>query len=125
MKLSKFCEWKNLVKNQVDRKVKCLRTDNGLEFCNTAFDVFCKKFGIERHKTCSYTPQQNGVAERMNRTIMEKVRCLLSESGLEERFWAKAAATSVYLINRIPSPANDFNIPEELWLGKAPGYGHL
>lgn len=67
--------------------------------------------------TCSYTPQQNGVAERMNMTIMEKVRCLLSESGLEEKFWAEAAATSVYLINRTPSSANDFNIPEELWLG--------
>ena len=61
----------------------------------------------------------------MNITIMEKVRCLLSESGLEEKFWAEATATSVYLINRTPSSANDFNIPEELWLGKTPGYGHL
>lgn len=68
-----FSEWKMLVKNQVDRKVKCLRTDNGLEFCNRVFDGFCKKNGITRHMTCAYTPQQNGIAERMNRTIMEKV----------------------------------------------------
>lgn len=122
---NKFCEWRNLVENQVNRRVQCLRTDNGLEFCNIAFDNYCKMHGIERHMTCSYTPQPNGVAERMNQTIMEKVRCLLSESGLEERFWTEAAATSVYIINRTPSSANDFNIPEELWLGKTPGYGHL
>ena len=77
---------KEHVENQVDRKVKCLRTDNGLEFCNIKFDRYCKTHGIERHKTCVYTPQQNGVAERMNRTIMEKVRCLLNESGLDESF---------------------------------------
>lgn len=58
--------------------VRCLRTDDGLEFCNIAFDNYCKLQGIERHMTCSYTPQQNGVAERMNKTLMEKVRCLLS-----------------------------------------------
>lgn len=122
---SKFCEWKGLVENQVNEKVKCLRTDNGLEFCNIAFNDFCKQHGIERHRTCSYTPQQSGVAERMNRTIMEKVRCLLDESGLEEKFWAEAVATSVYIINRTPSSAIDFNIPEELWLGRTPGYDHL
>lgn len=109
----------------MNKNVKCLRTDNGLEFCNVAFDNFCKQHGIERHRTCAYTPQQNGVAERMNRTIMEKVRCLLNESGLEEKFWAEAIATSVYVINRTPSAANDCNIPEELWLGKTPGYNHL
>lgn len=121
----KFCEWKKLVENQVNKRVRCLRTDNGLEFCNIAFDEFCKQQGIERHRTCSYTPQQNGVAERMNRTVMEKVRCLLNESGLEEKFWAEAVATAVYIINRTPSSANDYNIPEEVWLGKAPGYQHL
>ncbi|CAA7038048.1 unnamed protein product [Microthlaspi erraticum] len=110
---------------KVNKRVKCLRTDNGLEFCNSVFDGFCKQHGIERHRTCAYTPQQNGVAERMNRTIMEKMRCLLNESGLEEKFWAEAMATSVYLINRTPSSANDANIPEQLWLNKEPGYLHL
>lgn len=56
------------------RLIKCLRTDNGFEFCNSSFVSFCKEHGIER--TCTYTPQQNGVAERMNRIVMEKVRCL-------------------------------------------------
>ncbi|CAA7045320.1 unnamed protein product [Microthlaspi erraticum] len=58
----KFCEWMTLVQNQVNKKVKVLRTDNGLEFCNTRFDNHCKAHGIERHRTCTYTPQQNGVA---------------------------------------------------------------
>jgi len=121
----KFCEWKELVENQTDKRVKCLRTDNGLEFCNIKFDSYCKKYGIERHRTCTYTPQQNGVAERMNRTVMEKVRCLLNESGLEEEFWAEAATTAVYIINRSPSAAIDHNVPEELWLNRKPGYKHL
>ncbi|WZY88109.1 hypothetical protein YC2023_044844 [Brassica napus] len=75
--------------------------------------------------TCAYTPQQNGVAERMNRTIMEKVRCFLSESGLGEEFWSEAAAFSVYTINRSPSSAVGFKVPEEIWLGKKPGYKHM
>ncbi|KAL1192839.1 Retrovirus-related Pol polyprotein from transposon TNT 1-94 [Cardamine amara subsp. amara] len=122
---TKFCEWKKLVENQINKKVKCLRTDNGLEFVNKDFDGFCKQHGIERHKTCAYTPQQNGVAERMNRTIMEKVRCILDESGLGEEFWAEAVSTAVYQINRSPSLALDGGIPEELWLGRKPGYGHM
>lgn len=64
-------------------------------------------------------------SERMNRTIMEKVRCLLSESGLDEGFWSEAAAFSVYTINRSPSSAVGFKIPEEIWLGKKPGYKHM
>ena len=73
-----FKEWKTCVETETGKKVKCLRMDNGLEFCNTQMDTLCKKAGIKRHRTCVYTPQQNGVSERMNRTIMEKVRCMLS-----------------------------------------------
>ncbi|XP_048619882.1 uncharacterized protein LOC125590371 [Brassica napus] len=67
---SKFREWKAEVETKTEKKVKCLRTDNGLEFCNKQFDDYCKKAGIKRHRTCTYTPQQNGVSERMNRTIL-------------------------------------------------------
>ena len=110
-----FTEWKKMVETQSERKLKRLRTDNGLEFCNQKFDGFCKKEGIVRHRTCTYTPQQNGVAERLNRTIMNKVRSMLSESGLDKKFWAEAASTSVYLINRSPSSVVENKIPEELW----------
>lgn len=122
---SKFREWKKLVENQINKKVGCLRTDNGLEFCNSEFNGFCKSEGIERHITCAYTPEQNGVAERMNRTIMEKVRCLLDESGLGEEFWEEVVSTAVYLINRSPASAIDNEIPEELWIGRKPSYNHL
>ena len=94
----KFKEWKTLVENQSGFKVKKLRTDNGLEFCNKAFDEFCSDQGIARHKTIPYTPQQNGVVERMNRTILERVRSMLNESGLPKVFWAEAVNTAVYLI---------------------------
>ncbi|CAA7015031.1 unnamed protein product [Microthlaspi erraticum] len=121
----KFCEWKNLVENQMNKIVKVLRTDNGLEFCNVKFDDYCRTHGIERHRTCTYTPHQNGVAERMNRTLMEKVRCMLNESGLGEEFWAEAASTAAYVINRSPCSAIDHNVPEELWLNRKPGYKHM
>lgn len=122
---SKFKEWKLEVENQTSKKVKCLRTENGLEYCNIKFDEFCKGAGIKRHRICVYTPQQNGVSERMNRTIMERVRCMLEESGMEESFWAEAASTAVYLINRSPSSAIEFKIPEELWSRFKPSLSHL
>ena len=77
---SKFVEWKAFVENQSGKKLKTLRTDNGLEYCNRVFDYHYKTNGIMRHKTCPYTPQHNGVAERLNRTVMDKVRSLLSET---------------------------------------------
>lgn len=122
---NKFVEWKTLIENQTGNKIKRLRTDNGLEFCNQEFDNYCAKSGISRHRTCTYTPQQNGVAERMNRTIMDKVRCMLAESGMPNVFWAEAASTACYLINRSPSSAIDFLVPDFKWSNVKPGYNHL
>ncbi|GKF11251.1 retrovirus-related pol polyprotein from transposon TNT 1-94 [Tanacetum coccineum] len=70
---NKFKEWKQLVENQTGRKLKKLRTDNGLEFCNQEFNNLCKESGIARHLTVTGTPQQNGLAERMNRMLLNKV----------------------------------------------------
>lgn len=120
-----FKEWKQMVETQSERKVKKLRTDNGLEFCNREFDSYCKQEGIVRHRTCTYTPQQNGVAERLNRSIMNKVRSMLSESGLGQKIWAEAAATAVYLINRSPSSAIEFKVPEEVWTSAMPNLSGL
>ncbi|KAH7550154.1 hypothetical protein JRO89_XS13G0144400 [Xanthoceras sorbifolium] len=118
------------------KKIKRLRTDNGLEFCQGDFNEFCKNEGIVRHLTVRGTPQQNGVAERMNRTLLEKVRCMLSNSGLSKDFWAEAASTACHLVNRSPSTAIGIKTPEELWSGKpaeysdlkvfgCPAYGHV
>ena len=71
--LGKFKEWKTMVEKQTSKQVKCLRKNNDLEFNN-----FCKEYEIVRHRTIRYTPQQNGVAERLNRTIMDRVRCQMT-----------------------------------------------
>lgn len=113
-----FKNWKTLIENQTDKNIKVLRTDNGLEFCNFEFDGLCKLSGILRHRTVAHTPQQNGLAERMNRIILEKVRCMLLSSGLPKIFWGKAVKTASYLINRSPSSAIHFKTPEEMWSGK-------
>jgi hypothetical protein len=68
----RFKEFKALVENQSEKIIKVLRIDNGREFYRNEFEEFCKKCSITRHKTNPYTPQQNGVAERMNMTLMEK-----------------------------------------------------
>lgn len=77
------------------------------------------------HRTCTYTPQKNRIAERLNRTIMNKVRSMLSESGFEVRFWAEAASTAVYLINKSPSSAINLEIPEEKWTSITPSFKEL
>nr|GEV73418.1 retrovirus-related Pol polyprotein from transposon TNT 1-94 [Tanacetum cinerariifolium] len=81
--------------------IKKLRTYHGLEFYNQKFEQLCIKSEITRHLTVVGTPQQNEVAERMNRTLMDKVRCLLIQSGLPKTFWAEATCTAAYVINRI------------------------
>ena len=82
----KFKEWKNLVENLTNKRVKTLRTDIGLEFCNEKFSEYCKNSGIQRHRTVRKTPQQNGVAERMNRNLLDKSRCMLFNTGLPKTF---------------------------------------
>lgn len=86
---SAFKEWKIMIERQTEKKVKILRTDNGMEFCSKQFENYCKSEGIVRHHTVPYTPQQNGVAERMNRTIISRARCMLSNAGLHRRFWVR------------------------------------
>jgi hypothetical protein len=120
-----FKEFKALVENQIEKKIKVLRTDNGGEFCGNKFEEFCKKCGIARQKTTPYTPRQNGVAERMNRTLMEKTRSMLSGSGLGQEFWAEAVSTAYYLANRSPSLALDDKTPHKVWSGKKPSLQHI
>ncbi|XP_031249850.1 uncharacterized protein LOC116107700 [Pistacia vera] len=100
--LERLKSWQTLVKNQVDKKVKALRTDNGLKFCNSEFDRYCSDQGILRHRTVRGTPQQNGVAERMKRTLLEKMRCLLFTSRLPKTFWGEALNTTTYLVTKAP-----------------------
>lgn len=100
--------------------LKCLRTDNGLEYLSKEFDDYCKSKGIKRHRTVPMNPQQNGVAERANRTILERVRCMLLAAGMGKRFWAEAASTAVKLMNKCPSSSIGGDTPDYRWFG---GYG--
>lgn len=102
-----FKEWNVLSENQTGKKIKILRTDNGLEFCNSEFDQYCSKQGIIRHKTVSYAPQHNGVANRLNRTILEKTRCVLISFSLLKIFWGEVVKLVCYLINRCSSSLNN------------------
>ena len=122
---SSFKEWKILVENQTEKNVKRLRTDNGLEFCSVEFNQFCKDAGIATHLTVRETPQQNGVAERMNQTLLERARCMLSNAGLEKRFWAEAVNTACYLINLGPHTGIECRIPSEVWSGRSADYSIL
>jgi hypothetical protein len=107
----RFKEFKALVENQTEKIIEVLRTDNGGEFYGNEFEELCKKCGIARQNTTPYTPQQNGVAKRMNKTLMEKARCMLSSVGLGQEFWAKAVGIACYLVNKSPSLALDEKTP--------------
>ena len=71
------------------------------------------------------TPQQNGLAERMNRTLLDRVRCMLYSSGLSKHFWGEVVMTACYLVNRTPSSAMNFKTPKELWFVKPFNYDYL
>lgn len=77
-----FKTWKALVETQTNKKVRRLRTNNGLEFCNKRFDDYSFKHEIVRHKIVRHTLQQNGLAEKMNRISIDKVMCMLIHSKL-------------------------------------------
>ena len=120
-----FDHWCVEVEREKGVKLKCLRTDNGLEFLSKEFENYCKDRGIKRHRTVPLNPQQNGAAERYNRTILERVRCMLLASGLEKRFWAEAASTAVKLLNMCPSSSINGDTPDMRWYGRNPEYSHL
>ena len=120
-----FKEWKSLVEKSSGHKLKIFRTDNGGEFCSTEFEGFLRNEGIKHEYTIPKTPEQNGVAERLNRTLMEAVCCMLVDSGLRHCFWAEALFTASYLINRSPTKALSGKTAFEAWFGKKPNVKHL
>nr|GEY43370.1 retrovirus-related Pol polyprotein from transposon TNT 1-94 [Tanacetum cinerariifolium] len=87
------------------------------DYSRREFEQLCIESEIARHLTVVGTPQQNGVAERINRTLMDKVRCLLIQSGLPKTFWAEATCMGAYLINRLPPRAIEKKTPMEMWWG--------
>ena len=115
-----FKEYKQMVETSTGRKIKILQSDNGTEYCNNQFDEFLVNHGIRRRLTTAYTPQQNGVAERKNRTLVEMARCMMRQAGAPPSFWAEAILNANYTRNRCPTRALDGQIPYLLWRGKTP-----
>ncbi|KPJ11482.1 Retrovirus-related Pol polyprotein from transposon TNT 1-94 [Papilio machaon] len=120
-----FKIFKKFVENQTNLKIKMLRTDNGREYVNKDFQLFLQEHGIKHQTTVPYSPQQNGVAERANRTIIEAGRCMLQEAGLDRRFWAEALNTAIYIKNKSPSKAVRGTTPEEKWSGNKVNLSNL
>lgn len=120
-----FWKFKKMIENQSGCKIQMLRSDNGKEYTSAKFDLFCEEAGIEHQLTVPYTPQQNGVSERRNRTVMEMARCMLHEKELPKCFWAEAANTAVFLQNRLPTKALEDKTPFEAWYGYKPSLSFL
>lgn len=122
---STFKDYQRTVENEIDCTIKVLRTDNGREYVNKEFEQYLKSKGIRHQLTVPYTPEQNGVAERTNRTIVEKVRCMIQDANCDQKFWAEAVNTAVYLKNRSPHKATKGTTPEEIWTGRKVNLSHL
>ena len=120
-----FLHWKALVERQSKQKLKTLRTDNGGEYTSNKFEKYLKDEGIRHEKTIPKTPEQNGVAERLNRTLVESARSMLLDANLSKSYWAEAVSTAVYLKNRSPTKAVQGETPYEAWYGEKPTVDHL
>lgn len=122
--LKKFEEYVEMAKTQFGRKPKILRSDRGGEFNGKHFKKFLARNGIIGQLTAPYSPQQNGVAERKNRYLVEMARCMLIDSGLDHRFWGEAIVTANYLQNRLPSRIIE-GTPYYQWFGRKPSLEHI
>ena len=121
----KFKEFQNLVERETKEKIGTVRTDNGGEFTSNEFQNYCKDKGIKRHFTNADTPQQNGVTERMNRTLMGMERSMMQFKGISSSYWVEAINTAIYLRNRSPTTSLDGVTPYESWYGYKPKVKHL
>ncbi|CAI6343265.1 unnamed protein product [Macrosiphum euphorbiae] len=108
-----------------DLKVSILRCDNGGEYVSNELKRFCSVKGIVVDYTVPYTPEQNGLAERLNRTLVERTRSLLLQSNLSKEMWGEAVLTAAYLGNRLPTHANIKKTPVELWTGSKPNLNNI
>jgi len=107
------------------KKLLVLRTDRGGEFAATDFIEYCAELGVHRQLTVPYTPQQNGVVEWRNQSIVGTARSMLKAKGLPGKFWGEVVTTAVYLLNRSSSKSMGGKTPYELWTGSVPGVQHL
>jgi transposase InsO family protein len=108
-------QWKVLVKAKTGRVLRVLRTDHGGEFTSVEFGEWCADQGVRRHLSVPYSPQQNGVVERRNQTVVAMARSILKARGVPAKFWGEAVVTAVYLLNRAPTKSLSGKTPYEAW----------
>ena len=123
---AKFSDFVAFAETQTGNRVKSLRSDNGGEYTSGNMAKFCSAHGIVQTFTPPYTPQLNGVAERMNRTLVECARCMIKHAGLPKMYWGEAVTTATFLRNRCPTRAVSHDkSPHEVWTGKKPLLANL
>ena len=120
-----FKHFKNLAETEKGMKIKTLRSDRGGEFTSDEFTNYCLKYGIKRQLTAPYSPQQNGVVERKNRTVVSMVRAMLKAKDLPRELWGEAISTAVYILNRSSSKTLQGQTPYEMWTGRKPSVDHM
>ena len=114
----------NMLENQSGQRLLAARTDNGTEYVNKELSDYFKSKGILHQRTVRYTPEQNGAAERLNRTIMERVRAMLEDSQLPKELWAESAVTASYIRNRSPTVTR-LKTPWELFYKRKPDVSNM
>lgn len=117
-------EFIEMTKTQFQKKPKIIRSDRGTEYVNEDLKKYLKQEGIRVQYTAPYSPQQNGVAERKNRSLLEMARCMLLDANLDKKYWGEAINTANYLQNRLPTRATN-QTPYKLWFSKMPDVGNL
>ena len=113
----KFKEYRVLVEKQLGKVVKTLRSDRGGEYLSGEFEDFLREEGIVSQFTAPGTPQQNGVPERRNRTLLDMVRSMMSYASLPDSFWGYAIQTAAHILNQVPSKTVP-GTPFERWSGR-------
>ena len=117
-------EYVALVKNKFNKKPKVIRSDRGREYVNAELTNYLKTEGIQIQLTAPCTPQQNGIAERKNRYLIEMTRCMLIDSGFEKKYWGEAVLTANYIQNRLPSRMRSKS-SYEYWHGTKPNFKEI
>jgi hypothetical protein len=123
--LGKFNEWKTLREKESGKQVKVFRTDGGGEYTFKKFAEYLTSQGILKETSTPYSPQSNEVVERPNRTIMERVRCMLDDARLSKKYSAFTVSVVVYLKNRTPTRSMVGKTPYEAGHGRKPSLMHL
>ena len=124
--LEKFREYQAVVEGESGMKIGVLRTDRGGEYKGRKFKEFLCEQKIKHEETIAHMPKQNGISERLNRTLMEKARPMVADAGLKKEYWAEAVKTACFLKNRSPCQTLKGQMtPYEAWYGKVPDLSNI